>query len=874
MKSIARRLLKNPLACALLLAGGPLYAQQITHAGASKVTRDDTEAGSREAEAVTSLDTVVVAASRVKETLLETPVTIEKMDERMIRETPSLSFYDGLANLKGVEMVTSGLTFNQINTRGFNSTGNSRFLQLVDGVDNQTPGLSFAVGNLFGASDLDVESVELIPGAASALYGPVAFNGVLMINTKDPFKYPGLSAQTKFGVNHIDEELVNPKGIYEAAIRYAQVVNDRLALKFTLSYFKGTDWYATNYMDVDAGTPAAQRGPNNPARNGLNLYGDDDARTLTNVGRVSRTGYEERDVMDYDSYSLKASGALHYRLSKDVTAIYQYNFGLGTAAYTGSNRFSINNFTLQQHRIELKGSNFFLRAYSTSEDSHDSYNAKGLGQLINKTWVRDLNDQIVPESQADDMWYTRYAAAYTGTISGVASGNHAAARAFADKGRFLPGTPEFNAAKARLIATQGLQGAGILSQSALYHVEGQYDFTGIIPVVDLVAGGNYRMFDMFTNGTLFDDKGGHIDIREYGAFVQASKRVLPRVKLGASLRYDKNQNFDGRVTPRASAVYTLAENHILRMSYQTGFRNPTPGDQYIKLNAGPITILGGVPDNSAGMNVYENSFTSTSLGPFFGAFQQAVASGTSVPVAVQQTKDLLVKSNVAYIKPERVESFEVGYRGVFDRKFVVDGSVYLNRYNDFLLNQVVMQPKSPVLGADGKINPQAAFDLLNGASHLFQLYTNATSRVSSRGASAGVTWLLPAGYNLGINGTWAAFDLEGANPNDIPAFNTPKWRTTVTFGNPAVTKDFGFNVAWRWQTAFDWTSTFNQLRPGRINTYSVVDLQATYRLPQIKSVVKVGATNALNNRIYQAFGSPSIGAVYYVAMTFDELFDR
>src|SRR5690606_34555723 len=133
------------------------------------------------------LSEVVFSASRIEETLFQSPVTIDKMDMKTIKQTPSFSFYDGIQNLKGVDLVTSGLTYKQINTRGFNEIGNPRFLQLIDGVDNQTPGLNFAVGNLFGSNDLDMESVELIPGAASALYGPVAFNGVLMMRTKDPF---------------------------------------------------------------------------------------------------------------------------------------------------------------------------------------------------------------------------------------------------------------------------------------------------------------------------------------------------------------------------------------------------------------------------------------------------------------------------------------------------------------------------------------------------------------------------------------------------------------------------------------------------------------------------------------------------------------
>lgn len=819
------------------------------------------------------LDELVITASRVEESILQSPVSIEKMDQRAIRETPSMNFYDGLQNIKSVEMVTSGLTFKQINTRGFNSTGNSRFLQLVDGVDNQTPGLNFAVGNLFGSSDLDMESVELIPGSASALYGPVAFNGVLMMRTKDPFQYQGLSAQTKIGVNHIGEEYADPQPLYDFAIRYAKAFNNRFAFKLNASYFTGLDWYATNYMDVDAGTPEAQRGDNNPARNALNIYGDDEARTLTNIGQVSRTGYEERNLMEYDSYSLNLNGAIHYRITDNMELIYQYNYNQGRAAYTGSNRFMLNNFNFQQHRVEMKGSNYFVRAYTSIEDSNDSYNGKGLGQLINKTWVQDLNGNVVPENQADNMWFNRYEQAFNGNVTNITAANHTAARAFADQGRFLPGSAEFEAQKERLIATQGLSGAGILSQSKLYHAEGQYDFSNTIKVVGLLVGGNFRLYDMFTNGTLFDDLNNKVTIKEGGAFVQLSKKLLAeKLKLTGSLRYDKNQNFDGRFTPRASAVYTLAENHHFRTSYQTGFRNPTPGDQYIKLNAGPITILGGVPDNSNGMNVYENSFTSTSLGPFFGAFGAAVASGTPPPQAVNQVKDLLVKSNVAYIKPERIQSFEVGYKTLINNSLIIDANYYFNSYNDFLLNQVVMQPNSPVLGSDGKVNPQAAFDLLNGNSRLFQLYTNASERVTSQGATLGLTFLLPKNYALGGNVTWAAFDLKKANINDIPAFNTPKYRTTVTFGNRALTKNIGFNLAWRWQDEFDWTATFNQLRPGRIEAYSIVDAQVSYKVASIKSIVKLGANNVFNNQVYQAFGSPAIGAVYYVSIVFDELF--
>lgn len=819
------------------------------------------------------MNELVFSASRVEESILESPVSIEKLDLRDIQTTPSLNFYDALENMKGVEMVTSGLTFKQINTRGFNHTGNSRFLQLVDGVDNQTPGLGFAVGNMFGSSDLDMESAELMPGAASALYGPVAFNGVLMMRTKDPFQYQGLSMQAKVGVNHIDEELENPAPLYDLSLRWAKSFFDnRLAFKLNAQYFTGLDFYATNYSDVNPGTPAAQRGDNNPARQALNIYGDEDEKTLTNIGTVNRTGYEERFLTDYNVYSLKLNGGVHYRLNDNMVASYQYNFGQGTANYTGSNRFSINNFTLQQHKAELKGGNYFVRGYATIEDSHDSYNAKGLGQLLTKTWVRDFNGNIVPESQANEMWFDRYEAAYNGTITGVTASNHAAARAFADQGRFLPGSAEFEAQKERLINTQGLSGAGILSQSKLYHLEGQYDLSGKLRVIDLLVGGNFRSYDMFTNGTLFDDKGSSIIINEGGAFVQAGKRLLSdNLKLTGSVRYDKNQNFDGRFTPRASAVYSAGDNHHFRTSFQTGFRNPTPGDQYIKLNAGVITILGGVPANSEGMTVYQNSFTTASLGPFFGALQGAMQQGATQQEALVIAKEQLVKSDVAYIKPERVSVFEVGYKGLLGESLMFDVNYYFSSYTDFLLNQVVMEPESPVLLPDGSINPQAAVDILNGDTHLYQLYTNAADRVTAQGATLGLTYTLPRNFGISANGTLATFDIRDANPNNVPGFNTPKYKTAVTFGNHRVTENLGFNIAWRWQDAYDWYGTFNQMRPGRIDAFSIVDAQVSYKVAPIKSVVKLGASNLFNNQVYQAYGSPSIGAIYYVSVTFDQL---
>ena len=118
---------------------------------------------------------------------MRSPVSIEKMNLRDIQQISTANFYDGFYQLKGVDMNVHGLTFRLPNARGFNDYTNYRMNQIIDGVENISPGLSFSAGNIFGLSQLDIESLEMVIGASSALYGPGGMNGTLVMTSKDPF---------------------------------------------------------------------------------------------------------------------------------------------------------------------------------------------------------------------------------------------------------------------------------------------------------------------------------------------------------------------------------------------------------------------------------------------------------------------------------------------------------------------------------------------------------------------------------------------------------------------------------------------------------------------------------------------------------------
>ena len=143
----------------------PPFQLTITSIGYADVTEEITSNNQTVTivmnEAQTFLDEVVISASRTPERIFESPVTVERIGLKEIKNTASADFYDGLENLKGVDVNTNSLTFKSVNARGFATFANTRFMQLVDGMDNSTPALNFPIGNLVGMIETDVQSVEL-----------------------------------------------------------------------------------------------------------------------------------------------------------------------------------------------------------------------------------------------------------------------------------------------------------------------------------------------------------------------------------------------------------------------------------------------------------------------------------------------------------------------------------------------------------------------------------------------------------------------------------------------------------------------------------------------------------------------------------------
>lgn len=832
---------------------------------------------------------VVVTASRRSESILKSPVTIEKLDLRAIKESPAPTFFDALENLKGVQMTTLSLGYKVPNTRGFAGTTNSRFLQMVDGVDNISPGIGAPVANAVGPTELDIESVELVPGAASAVYGLNAINGISNLKTKNPFQYPGLSVYVKQGVNHVDGKDISPSLYSEYAIRYATAIGKKFAFKINGAFSKGTDWIANDVTDqyYTAGNKTNTglgTGGSNPGADLINKYGDEynsDLKTLTLKGKtydVSRTGYLEKDLTDYAIKNSKVDVSLYYKFTSSLQASYTYRIGTVSNNYQRGNRIRLNGEQIQQHSFEIKNNDFFLKAYYTHENTgNNSFNFRPLAENIDMAFKKS------PQWWND--YTTAYNAAYVANGGNVAA-SHTAARASADNGRFLPGTAAFDSVRNKIIHTNNWDtvGAQLLLKSAFYHIEGQYDFSRLVKGIQLLTGGHYRKYIVTPDGNEYINPGvlsnpekanDNFYYYNFGGFVQATRKLVnDKLKLTASLRFDKTEYFSVKLNPRIAAVYSPTELHNFRASYQNGYRFPTLFEGFAFVNNGGVRRLGGLPVTAGTLNVFENSYLNSSVTAYKNAVNADISSGIAKNTAIQNEKGILAQSNYDYIQPEHLNSFEFGYKGVlFDNKLFIDLDYYYNIYDHFIGQLDVTQPIRGTIGQTGGANDSTAYFAYTGGTSVkkYKMWTNSKSKVSNQGFDIGLNYNFYKKFNIGANLSYAALAEITSSDAFTPAFNTPKWITNISFGNREILKNTGFNLVWHWQDAFYWNSP---LATGTVAAYSTVDAQVNYRVPELNVTFKLGATNILNTYHVQYIGGPSIGGFYYLTFIFDTNFKQ
>ncbi len=843
-------------------------------------------------EEIGSLSEITITGNRVEESLTKSAVSVEKLDIRQIQQSASADVYGALQNLKGVDLLSQNMIFRSVNMRGFGANNNNRFVQLTDGMDNRSPGLGFGFGNVAGVSDIDIESIEILPGASSALYGPDALQGIMLTKTKSPFEYQGLSAQMKAGVNNVGKSDMNATPYSDVALRYAKQVGSKLAFKVNFQAINGTDFIADDYSDrssrsragffvSDPATKTVSIGyipNNNPATNSqfdaLNIYGDD----FTNGGSfnftganttnpalagktVTRTGYKEIDLTGDNGkiFSYRANAALHYKLTDKIEASLGWYYGMGNLIRTAAFREYFPKYKRNQFKFEIRGDEFFVRGYNTSQEA-EGYSLGNLAARILQIW--------------------KPTATWAGDFNRNFTGDFQAARNAADAGKPLPGTPAFQSSFDKLISTNsnvatglGVNGVRLLDNSGMYHAEGMYNFKKVLPeMLEVVTGASFRRYNLLTEGTVFpkDGNGDEFTMNEIGWYLQASPRLKINDKITfkptVAVRYDKNQFFKGGLTPRISGVFTWGE-HNLRASWQSAFRNPSP-NQLLSDGIGSAEVGGS-------RTAVESAQLLTNQGYYEASVLKYRTSGNVADLVKYE-------ANPDAFTTEKIKTWEIGYKALIKNKFFIDAFYYQSTYNDFIAAQNILQSKT------GQVD-----GLRTGSSTtVYQVNFNNFNEIYVNGYGLGLEYALGKGYNIGFNyakqiGKITLKDNFGVVRKDgfgdeivkrkmsdpvVAAvgrnfFISPEDRFNITFSNPKVTDKIGFNISYRW-TSEMWVEQGNTQGDIMLPSWNTLDAAVSYKLPK-KLKLKVGGSNILNNYYVQGYGLASIGGLYYISLSYN-----
>ncbi|MCB0793602.1 MAG: TonB-dependent receptor [Flavobacteriales bacterium] len=859
---------------------------------------------------------VEVVGSRISEKQKQAPLTVESMDVIAIREAPSGDFYESLGTLKGVDMTAASMGFKVINTRGFNSTSPVRSLQLIDGVDNQSPGLNFSLGNFLGASDLDVMKVDVIAGASTAYFGPGAFNGVINMTTKTPWLFPGLSVSVKGG----------ERGLLEGAVRWAEVLKNRhgkkrFAYKFNIFTMRAEDWYAEDY----SATINSPTGIDNPGRyDAVNSYGDENTtvnndfsltmqsrREYPGLGLFLRPGYREIDLVDYGTTNLKASASIYFFLtdslkSKAPIVLYQtHNFSTGSTVYQGDNRYRLENIKFFQHQLGVgQEGTWFARAYVTHEDAGDTYDIFTTGVRLQEAsgttrewniryftlwqnWIGTSSNPngllnttqpdflTIAEAQAAGI---NTAEAYDAYLTDFVNENNELFMQYHQMvmdsvnslnttlldPAYVVGTDRFNEKLDEIRGKRFTDGGSLFfDRSALYHGMGEYRFKP--KFAEVVTGGSVRLYRPNSAGTIFRDTGDvKIKNWEYGVYAGLEKPFLDnKLKTTATLRMDKNQNFKHLFSPALSAVWTPSPEHVVRLSFSSAIRNPTLADQYLYYNVGRAILLGNIDGQ------FEEGQDSLITIESFNAYR-------STP-SLQTGLSKLEYFNVDRIRPEQVRTLEAGYRGTIKEKFFLDLGAYHSWYTDFI---------GYVIGISAIFENALPRNL-----QVYRVATNSSSVVRTQGFNIGGNYYRKR-TTYSLNYSWNQL-VAGSDDPIIPAFNTPenKFNIGITGHDMRIPwtdkQNLGFGVNYKFIEGFlfEGSPQFT----GSIPTYDMVDAQVNVKFPKANTTVKVGCSNLFgivplfdqdvpsdeklermwNNSVLMVYGGPFVGRLAYLQLIYE-----
>jgi iron complex outermembrane receptor protein len=758
-------------------------------------------------------DIIVLGASRRAEKVTDAPASIQAISGAELERVPLAAVAQAFATLKGVDFVRSGIDGMGINARGFNSAFNSRMMVITDGRFSLLPGTGLAIGNLNTNIKEDIQSMEMILGPASALYGPNAHNGTINIISKDPRTSQGTTIAANYG----------QQNYFSGRLRHAGAVGD-VAWKATFEYMTARDW---NFVDSVYQTPA----------NGGTLPHFNPAAPQVRRMGFTAEGRGDNSVDILNIRHIRAEGSLYWNLPietdvlggrPDLILSYGTSVNSGPAP-TNAGRNYINDWQFSYWQAKFVSPRLFAQVFNTWNNSGNTFPIQNVTNI--------MNGNIVPVP----------------TLFGPL-------RDAARVGRVTSG---------QITATEAIQASRFAELSSRLNAEIQYN-NSIGDNFKYVIGINYQADAPKSEGTYLGDNvafrgdgsttlgSGRLlsdtyitinPIRQIGGALQFDFDPIPELRITGAARLDNHDIFGALFAPKAGVIFRAAGG-AFRATYGQGFVTPTPLNMFI--------------------------------------FVPAAVIGQSTLSIIGNAEGFTLENGEVFnrLRPESVQTIEIGYKGAPIDRLFVDVSAYYQNSRDFI------SPAIPIYAANFATSTRVVrVGSTPVQPQYVQTYVN-FGQIDAIGADVGLGYNLNDNFSLALNYSWfnpnfdstrrdgngrLTFDINRdgrVTPNEI-AVNTPRHKGSLTLNavNLFDGKFFG-SLAVRYVSQYDFVSgvhfagEFAQgRRPtelggflfnrGPLGGFTSVDLSAGYKVLS-NLMVSISVTNLLDTVQREMVASPAV----------------
>jgi hypothetical protein len=817
------------------------------------------------------LKQAVFGPSKIRESYMTVGASIDAVSIKDIKMSPALNFYEGLDDIKEVETKQLSTVYTSLIVRGVGVTDARDYSQLVDGMQSTNLNYGNNFGNITGLSEIDVANIELIHGAASVMYGPYSTSGLVLIGSKTPWYYQGLSYQLKTGFNHKTDIATSP--FLHSAIRFAKAY-DKFAWKFVYSNKSATEW------EEPGDSTFLQSNPDSKSVFDLKyVHGDDAPLNETSIGTldslenaiygpIARTGYWDGDITETAVYNTKLNASLNYKITDDIELSYNLKGGWGSFTNVGIGKFWNNHSGGINNGLALNGSNWLLRAYTYREGQSPFNNSDEDIQ-----WdIRAIAIEMQNYSKPDNIWLADYKAVFDGEVAGINSGNHEFARDFADseqsidtnntyRARLIPGTDMYNTIYDSLIRRDKQRSPTRLSDNGFYNVEFVYDLTELVKYGGLQVGGNFRKYEVgFDNGIMsnspeLSEVHGPIEPWEYAVFAQGTKWLFnERLKIQGALRFDESEIYGSNFSPSFSTVIKARENNYFRFSYQKATLNPSLFWSFLNIPQQNLKMaLGGARQNLERLGLEELHDK---------AILMDFTTGDTTHI------------KIPYPTGEKLSAYEVGYKALVNDNLFFDINYYYNHKTNlrdddnlvFLEEQILWTPISDSIGYATPLD------------FPYYVYThNEENEQTIHGLSLGLSYNFKNGLILSGNYNFISEvdTLIAYQPNRIEGSNVgtsrPKNRYKISLNHPRAFKNnIGYSISARYTEKY-WYDNYLWYGVGELGGNLNVDAQLSYILSDYNMLVKVGVNNLLGQYYNTSVVTPKIGSTFYISIDYDGL---